>query len=132
MKKVVLFLSLLVVLAACQSKALLDLDDCETLKLSYTLGGPMVIIEGEDLDKVAALLEDFEEINIDDQDDDASLKAINVLNDKGLSIMVYPDSFATITDPENDRTRYVKFGDNTYEVLAQYIDYDIDDLDLGS
>ena len=128
MKKVVLFLSLLVVLAACQSKALLDLDDCETLKLSYTLGGPMVIIEGEDLDKVAALLEDFEEINIDDQDDDASLKAINVLNDKGLSIMVYPDSFATITDPENDRTRYVKFGDNTYEVLAQYID----DLDLGS
>ena len=46
--------------------------------------------------------------------------------------MVYPDSFATITDPENDRTRYVKFGDNTYEVLAQYIDYDIDDLDLGS
>ncbi len=132
MKKVVLFLSLLVVLAACQSKALLDLDDCETLKLSYTLGGPMVIIEGEDLDKIAALLEDFEEINIDDQDDDASLKAINVLNDKGLSIMVYPDSFATITDPENDRTRYVKFGDNTYEVLAQYIDYDIDDLDLGS
>ena len=132
MKKVVLFLSLLVVLAACQSKALLDLDDCETLKLSYTLGGPMVIIEGEDLDKVATLLEDFEEINIDDQDDDASLKAINVLNDKGLSIMVYPDSFATITDPENDRTRYVKFGDNTYEVLAQYIDYDIDDLDLGS
>lgn len=132
MKKVVLFLSLLVVLVACQSKALLDLDDCETLKLSYTLGGPMVIIEGEDLDKVAALLEDFEEINIDDQDDDTSLKAINVLNDKGLSIMVYPDSFATITDPENDRTRYVKFGDNTYEVLAQYIDYDIDDLDLGS
>ena len=132
MKKVILFLSLLVVLAACQSKALLDLDDCETLKLSYTLGGPMVIIEGEDLDKVATLLEDFEEINIDDQDDDASLKAINVLNDKGLSIMVYPDSFATITDPENDRTRYVKFGDNTYEVLAQYIDYDIDDLDLGS
>ena len=132
MKKVVLFLSLLVVLAACQSKALLDLDDCETLKLSYTLGGPMVIIEGEDLDKVAALLEDFEEINIDDQDDDASIKAINVLNDKGLSIMVYPDSFATITDLENDRTRYVKFGDNTYEVLAQYIDYDIDDLDLGS
>ena len=132
MKKVVLFLSLLVVLAACQSKALLDLDDCETLKLSYTLGGPMVIIEGEDLDKVAALLEDFEEINIDDQDDDTSLKAINVLNDKGLSIMVYPDSFATITDPENDRTRYVEFGDNTYEVLAQYIDYDIDDLDLGS
>ena len=132
MKKVVLFLSLLVVLAACQSKALLDLDDCETLKLSYTLGGPMVIIEGEDLDKVAALLEDFEEINIDDQDDDASLKAINILNDKGLSIMVYPDSFATITDPENDRTRYVKFSDNTYEVLAQYIDYDIDDLDLGS
>ena len=132
MKKVVLFLSLLVVLAACQSKALLDLDDCETLKLSYTLGGPMVIIEGEDLDKVATLLEDFEEINIDDQDDDASLKAINVLNDKGLSIMVYPDSFATITDPENDRTRYVKFGDNTYEILAQYIDYDIDDLDLGS
>ena len=92
----------------------------------------MVIIEGEDLDKVATLLEDFEEINIDDQDDDASLKAINVLNDKGLSIMVYPDSFATITDPENDRTRYVKFGDNTYEILAQYIDYDIDDLDLGS
>ena len=132
MKKVVLFLSLLVVLVACQSKALLDLDDCETLKLSYTLGGPMVIIEGEDLDKVAAFLEDFEEINIDDQDDDASLKAINVLNDNGLSIMVYPDSFATITDPENDRTRYVKFGDNTYEVLAQYIDYDIDDLDLGS
>lgn len=132
MKKVVLFLSLLVVLVACQSKALLDLDDCETLKLSYTLGGPMVIIEGEDLDKVAAFLEDFEEINIDEQDDDASLKAINVLNDNGLSIMVYPDSFATITDPENDRTRYVKFGDNTYEVLAQYIDYDIDDLDLGS
>ena len=132
MKKVVLFLCLFVVLAACQSKALLDLDDCETLKLSYTLGGPMVIIEGEDLDKVATLLEDFEEINIDDQDDDASLKAINVLNDKGLSIMVYPDSFATITDPENDRTRYVKFGDNTYEILAQYIDYDIDDLDLGS
>ena len=92
----------------------------------------MAIIEGEDLDKVAALLEDFEEINIDDQDDDASLKAINVLNDKGLSIMVYPDSFATITDPENNSTRSVKFGDNTYEVLAQYIDYDIDDLDLGS
>ena len=46
--------------------------------------------------------------------------------------MVYPDSFSTITDPENDRTRYVKFSDNTYEVLAQYIDYDIDDLDLGS
>ena len=132
MKKVILFLSLLVVLVACQSKALLDLDDCETLKLSYTLGGPMVIIEGEDLDKVAELLEDFEEINIDDQDDDTSLKTINVLNDKGLSIMVYPDSFATITVPENDRTRYVKFGDNTYEVLAQYIDYDIDDLDLGS
>ena len=132
MKKVILFLSLLVVLVACQSKALLDLDDCETLKLSYTMGGPMVIIEGEDLDKVAELLEDFEEINIDDQDNDASLKAINVLNDKGLSIMVYLDSFATITDPENDRTRYVKFGDNTYEVLAQYIDYDIDDLDLGS
>lgn len=135
MKKILLVLILLFMLVACQSKASLDLDDCETLKLSYTMGGPMVIIEGEDLDKIVALLEDFEEIKTDDQDDDTSLEAINVLSDKdegGLSIMVYPDSFATITDPENGSTRYIKFGDDTYDALAQYIDYDIDDLDLGS
>lgn len=135
MKKIVLVLSLLSVLISCQSKASLDLEECKSLELSYLMGGPIVIIEDEDLKKVTALLEDFNEISTDYQDDAMSLKAINVLvyqDGRSLSIMVYPDSSATITDPENNSTKNVRFSDDTYKTLAQYIDYDIDDLDLGS
>ena len=100
------------------------------------MGGPIAIVDDEKLNKVTALLEDFNEISIEDQDDVMSLKAINVLlvyqDGRSLSIMVYPDSSATITDPENNSTKNVRFSDDTYKTLAQYIDYDIDDLDLES
>lgn len=135
MKKIVLVLSLLFILASCQSKGSLDLEGCKSLELSYLMGGPITIIEDEELNKVAALLEDYNEISIEDQDDAMSLKAINVLvyqDERSLSIMVYPDSSATITDPANNNTKNVRFSDDTYKTLAQYIDYDIDDLDLGS
>lgn len=135
MKKIVLVLSLLSMLTSCQSQESLDLKECKSLELSYLMGGPIVIIEDEELNKVTALLEDFNEISIEDQDDAMSLKAINVLvyqDGRSLSIMVYPDSSVTITDPENNSTKNVRFSDDTYKTLAQYIDYDIDDLDLGS
>ena len=135
MKKIVLVLSLLFILASCQSKASLDLEECKSLELSYLMGGPIAIVDDEELNKVTALLENFNEISIEDQDDAMSLKAINVLvyqDERSLSIMVYPDSSATITDPENNSTKNVRFSDDTYKTLAQYIDYDIDDLDLGS
>ena len=135
MKKLVLIISLLVMLAGCNSKTALNLDHCTSLKLSYTIGGPMVIVEGEDLNKVVAILEEYYEISADDHEDSSSLKAINVASDKdegGLLIMVYPDSSAVITDPENNSPKDVQFSDDTYETLAQYIDYDFDDIDLGS
>ena len=136
MKKIVLVLSLLFILASCQSKASLDLEECKSLELSYLMGGPIATVDDEELNKVTALLEDFNEISIEDQDDAMSLKAINVLlvyqDGRSLSIMVYPDSSATITDPKNNSTKNVRFSDDTYKTLAQYIDYDIDDLDLGS
>lgn len=135
MKKIVLLLSLLSMLTSCQSQESLDLKECKSLELSYLMGGPIVIIEDEDLKKVTALLEDFNEISTEYQDDAMSLKAINVLvyqDGRSLSIMIYPDSSATITDPENNSTKNVRFSDDTYKTLAQYIDYDIDDLDLGS
>ena len=136
MKKIVLLLSLLSVLTSCQSKASLDLEECKSLELSYLMGGPIAIVDDEELNNVTALLEDFNEISIEDQDDAISLKAINALlvyqDGRSLSIMVYPDSSATITDPKNNSTKNVRFSDDTYKTLAQYIDYDIDDLDLGS
>ena len=102
MKKIVLLLSLLSMLTSCQSQESLDLKECKSLELSYLMGGPITIIEDEELNKVTALLEDYNEISIEDQDDVMSLKAINVLlvyqDERSLSIMVYPDSFATITD----------------------------------